>query len=70
MSSTASADLSLSIAELLASVAERTRRYDFTVWFWGDAIAIDGLLEAADLLGDVASREHCLRFYRRWYQAP
>lgn len=70
MSSTASADLSLSIAELLASVAERTRRYDFTVWFWGDAIAIDGLLEAADLLGDEASREHCLHFYRRWLQAP
>jgi unsaturated rhamnogalacturonyl hydrolase len=53
-------------SELLVRLAERTRRYDFSVWFWGDAIAIDGLLEAAELSGEQASNDHCLRFYHRW----
>jgi unsaturated rhamnogalacturonyl hydrolase len=34
----------------LRKVAERTLAFDMPRWFWGDAIAIDGLLEAADLL--------------------
>lgn len=54
---------------LLAALAARTRAYDFTVWFWGDAIAIDGLAEAADLVGDTESAEHCLRFFRTWSQS-
>jgi len=57
-------------ADLLSALAARTRAYDFTVWFWGDAIAVDGLLEAADLIGDEESADHCLRFYRTWLQAP
>ena len=55
---------------VLRSVAGRTLRYDFTVWFWGDAIAVDGLLEAAEVLDDPAPRQHCLRFYRRWAGRP
>jgi unsaturated rhamnogalacturonyl hydrolase len=49
-------------ASLLARVAERTRQYDFTVWFWGDAIAIDGLLDASEYGDDAAAGEHALRF--------
>src|SRR5690349_3076679 len=56
--------------EVLRRVADRTLRYDFTVWFWGDAIALDGLLEAAELLGSSAPRDHCLRFYERWACRP
>jgi unsaturated rhamnogalacturonyl hydrolase len=56
----------LDLPALLRLVTERTMRYDFTVWQWGDAIAIDGLLDAADLLGDPAPRERVLSFYRRW----
>jgi len=52
--------------DVLRRVAARTLLYDFSVWFWGDAIAIDGLLDAAELLGEAAPRAHCLRFYRRW----
>lgn len=52
--------------DVLRRVASRTLAYDFTVWFWGDAITMDGLLEAAELLGDDMARAHCLRFYRRW----
>jgi len=56
----------LSARDVLRRVTDRTLRYDFTVWFWGDAIAVDGLLEAARLLGDATPRDFCLEFYRRW----
>lgn len=57
---------SLSARDVLRSVTDRTRAYDFTIWFWGDAIAMDGLLEAADLLGERTSEEFCRSFYQRW----
>jgi len=56
------ADVESDAAELLRRVAARTRSYDFTVWFWGDAIAVDGLLDAAELTGDTQSFEHVQRF--------
>ena len=46
-------------ATLLRLLAERTLRYDFTVWFWGDAIAVDGLLDAAELLDDQVLFKRC-----------
>jgi unsaturated rhamnogalacturonyl hydrolase len=55
---------------LLRRLARRTRAYDFTVWFWGDAIAFDGLLEAAELAGDAASERFCRRFAERWAGRP
>lgn len=59
-------DLTRSPEDILRRVAARSRAYDFGVWFWGDAIAIDGLLDAAELLGDEASLEHVVDAYRRW----
>jgi unsaturated rhamnogalacturonyl hydrolase len=56
--------------DALLHLTERTLAYDFTVWFWGDAIAIDGLLEAADLLPDSRPLEQCLRYYKRWAKRP
>lgn len=53
---------------LLRALATRTMRYDFTVWFWGDAIAFDGLLDAAELLGWHEPHAFCLAFLRRWAQ--
>lgn len=35
----------------LRNVAERTNRFRFGTWYWGDAIAVDGLLEAHRVLG-------------------
>lgn len=55
---------------LLRALTNRTLEYDFSVWFWGDTIAIDGLLEAAELLNDEMPREHCLRFYKAWARRP
>jgi unsaturated rhamnogalacturonyl hydrolase len=51
---------------LLRATAARTMRYDYTVWFWGDAIAFDGLMDAADVLGDPAPRDFCRRFVDRF----
>lgn len=56
--------------EVLRSVTERTLRYDFSVWFWGDAIAIDGLLDAADALGLDRPYDHAKRYLESWSQRP
>jgi rhamnogalacturonyl hydrolase YesR len=56
--------------DILSRVAERTLAFDFSVWQWGDAIAIDGLLDASDLLGDGRFADHALRFFRRWAARP
>lgn len=55
---------SLDSTRLLRSLMNRTLEYDFSVWFWGDAIAIDSLLEAGELLNDQRPLDHCLRFYK------
>ena len=51
---------------ILRKAANRTLDYDLTVWFWGDAIAVDGLLDAAELLDDSRPRQHCRQYYDRW----
>jgi len=51
---------------LLHQTAQRTMDYDYTIWFWGDAIALDGLIEAAQLLGKTEPQDFCLRYFRRW----
>jgi unsaturated rhamnogalacturonyl hydrolase len=50
----------------LRLLAERTLRYDFTVWQWGDAIAVDGLLDAAEVLADDRYLDRVRGFYMRW----
>jgi unsaturated rhamnogalacturonyl hydrolase len=67
MTATAPASLgSRTPAGIVALVAERTLAFDLSVWQWGDAIAVDGLLDASDVLGDPRYRDHVLRFYRGW----
>jgi unsaturated rhamnogalacturonyl hydrolase len=56
----------ISSRAILESVARRTHRFDFSVWFWGDAIAFDGLLDAAELLPDEAHARFCCSFFERW----
>jgi hypothetical protein len=51
---------------LLTRVADRTTDWRFHCWYWGDAIAIDGLLEA-DQLGAGNYREHVIETLRRWH---
>jgi unsaturated rhamnogalacturonyl hydrolase len=53
------------ILTLLRATAQRTMRYDYTVWFWGDAIAFDGLMDAAELLRDPAPQIFCQKFIDR-----
>lgn len=59
-----------SAVETLKLIADRTLSYDFTVWFWGDAIAFDGLLEGAELVGDARYSDFCLNYIRRWSKQP
>lgn len=56
--------------ELLERAANRTLDFDFSVWQWGDAVAIDGLLEAGELLGKAEYLERVTEFYRRWCRRP
>jgi unsaturated rhamnogalacturonyl hydrolase len=65
-----SASPSPTARDLLARIARRTLAFDFSVWQWGDAITIDGMLDAADLLDEPIHRERMLGFYRRWAARP
>jgi hypothetical protein len=51
--------------QLLRSVAERTLRFRFGTWYWGDAIAIDGLLEADQVVGG-SYRDAVVECLGRW----
>ena len=51
----------------LQRAATRMRDWRFHCWYWGDAIAIDGLLEA-DALGVAGSREHVIEVLDRWHR--
>ena len=52
--------------DVLRRLTRRTLEYDFTVWFWGDAIAVDGLLDAAEALDDAEVFGHAARFLTEW----
>lgn len=56
--------------EVLRTLANRSLDFDFTVWHWGDAIAIDGLLDASEILGDCRYADHVAKFYRGWLSRP
>lgn len=64
------ADLTLAPKKALALSANRSLAYDFGVWFWGDAIAVDGLLDAAELSGDSRYLDHVKDNYIRWSSRP
>ncbi|MCK9589981.1 MAG: glycoside hydrolase family 88 protein [Terrimicrobiaceae bacterium] len=53
-------------ADLLRLIASRTAPYDMTVWFWGDAIACDGLLEAAELGDFQPARRQVEQAFGNW----
>jgi unsaturated rhamnogalacturonyl hydrolase len=50
----------------LTRVADRTTDWQFHCWYWGDAIAIDGLLEAF-ALGAGAYRDTVIETLQRWH---
>ncbi len=55
----------VSAQTLLTRTAVRTLDWRFHCWYWGDAIAIDGLLEA-HALGVPGCRDHVLETLHRW----
>jgi unsaturated rhamnogalacturonyl hydrolase len=56
--------------QLLERVMQRTLDYDFTVWQWGDAVTVDGLLEAGEILKRKAPLNHLHKFYSNWAKRP
>jgi len=62
--------MTMSPEDALRKTALRSNDYDFGVWFWGDAIALDGLLDAAELLGDQRSLDQAHQAYARWSKRP
>lgn len=52
--------------DTLKRVADRMTDWRFHCWYWGDAIAIDGLLEA-DSLGAGPYRAHVVETLLRWH---
>ena len=51
----------------LTRAADRLLDWRFHCWYWGDAIAIDGLMEA-HALGAGAYRDHVVETLRRWHR--
>ena len=49
------------------AVADRLLDWRFHCWYWGNAIAIDGLMEA-HALGASAYRDHVVDTVRRWHR--
>lgn len=52
--------------DLLARVAATTLRWNFRMWGFGEAIALRGLLEAAEVLGDPALEGYVHGLIRGW----
>ena len=52
---------------LLRRTADRLTDWRFHCWYWGDAIAIDGLIEA-HALGAGTYRDHVLETLQRWHR--
>lgn len=55
-----------SAEELLRAVAERTAQDNFGGWYWGDAIAIDGLLDASHALDEPVYAHRVQRVALDW----
>ncbi len=56
----------LTVRKALARTASRTGDWRFFSWYWGDAIAIDGLLAASASLGDGRPRDLAAEALDRW----
>lgn len=50
------------IEKYLKATAERTMCFNYSVWFWGDAIAFDGLWDAGELLNFKKPIEFCQKY--------
>jgi len=50
----------------LRRAADRLKDWRFHCWYWGDAVAIDGLMEA-DSVGAGSYRDHVLETFQRWH---
>jgi len=52
--------------EIAAKAAGTLLRYPWKVWFWGDSIGLEGLLNATELTGDAQYRGFVYGLFKAW----
>lgn len=55
---------------LLRAVAARTMDYDYSVWYWGDAVAMDGLWVAGQALDETGYTAFVIERMQAWARRP
>ena len=46
--------------------ADQLLSYEWKIWFWGDSIGLEGLLDASELTGDERYRAYVLGLLKGW----
>ena len=54
------------VREIAAKAADTLMRYPWKVWFWGDSIGLEGLLNATELTGDAQYRGFVYGLFKAW----
>ena len=54
------------VREIAAKAAGTLMSYPWKVWFWGDSIGLEGLLNATELTGDAQYRGFVYGLYKAW----
>jgi unsaturated rhamnogalacturonyl hydrolase len=54
------------VREIAAKAADRLMSYPWKVWFWGDSIGLEGLLNATELTGDAQYRGFVYGLFKAW----
>lgn len=54
------------LREIACRASARLRRYNWKVWFWGDSIGLEGLLDASDLLADKQYESFVYGLLKAW----
>src|SRR5271157_5437941 len=54
------------LRKIAAKAADLLMSYPWKVWFWGDSIGLEGLLDAAELTGDAKYAGYVYGFFKAW----
>ena len=54
------------VREIAAKAAGTLLSYPWKVWFWGDSIGLEGLLNATELTGDAQYRGFVYGLFKAW----
>jgi len=54
------------LRKMAAQAADVLMRYPWKVWFWGDSIGLEGLLDASELTGDAKYAGYVYGLFKAW----